>query len=76
MEPKLKRDAEAVLRKVGLSPSEAIELFFHQVALEKGIPFKAHIPNKETRRAIDSIRKGKGVTVSFKEFTRIVRNIQ
>jgi len=76
MEPKLKKDAEAVLHKVGLTSSEAIEMFFHQVTLEKGIPFKTHIPNKETRRAIESIRQGRGVTVSFKEFTRIVRNIK
>ena len=76
VEPKLKRDAEVILRRVGLTSSEAIGLFYRRVTLEKGLPFEARIPNKETRRAIESIRKGNGVRVSFKEFARMVRNIK
>jgi len=76
VEPKLKRDAEVILRRVGLTSSEAIGLFYRRVTLEKGLPFETRIPNKETRRAIESIRKGNGIRVSFKEFARMVRNIK
>lgn len=52
VEPRLKRDAEAVLKKIGLTPSEAITLFLTQVTLSKGLPFPVRVPNAETRRAI------------------------
>ena len=38
VEPKLKRGAEAVLKKLGLTSSEAITLFYAQVKLTKGLP--------------------------------------
>jgi DNA-damage-inducible protein J len=52
VKPALKRDAEAVLRKLGLTSSEAITLFLTQVKLNKGLPFAVSVPNAETRRAI------------------------
>jgi DNA-damage-inducible protein J len=61
VEPKLKRDAEAVLKKLGLTSSEAITLFFTQVTLTKGLPFPLRLPNKETRRAIDEARAGRNL---------------
>ncbi len=48
VEPRLKRDAEGVLERIGLSTTEAITLFMHQVVIHKGIPFPIRIPNKET----------------------------
>ena len=56
IEPKLKRDAEAVLTKLGLSTSEAITLFLRQVTLRRGLPFPVQIPNEETRKAIAEAR--------------------
>jgi DNA-damage-inducible protein J len=40
IEPKLKHDVESVLTQLGLSFSEAIELFLRQVKLRKGIPLE------------------------------------
>ena len=59
VEPGLKRDAEAVLKKIGLTPSEAITLFLTQVKLTKGLPFPLRVPNAETRRAIRETRARK-----------------
>jgi DNA-damage-inducible protein J len=56
IEPELKRDAEAVLSELGLSTSEAITLFLRQVTLRRGLPFRVHIPNAETRTAIAEAR--------------------
>ena len=61
VEPALKRDAEAVLRKVGLTSSEAITLFLTQVKLTKGLPFEIGVPNAATRRAISEARARKNV---------------
>jgi DNA-damage-inducible protein J len=61
VDPGLKRGAEAVLRKVGLTSSEAITLFLTQVRLTKGLPFSVRIPNKATRRAIKETQARKGV---------------
>ena len=58
VEPELKRDAEAVLRSIGLTPSEAITLFLTQVKLTNGLPFPLRVPNRRTRRAIREARRG------------------
>jgi DNA-damage-inducible protein J len=61
VEPELKRGAEAVLKKIGLTSSEAITLFLTQVKLKKGLPFPLRVPNKATRRAITEVRARKNV---------------
>jgi len=61
VEPGLKRSAEAVLKKIGLTPSEAITLFLTQVKLNKGLPFPVHVPNAKTRRAIKEAQARKNV---------------
>ncbi|MCI0690829.1 type II toxin-antitoxin system RelB/DinJ family antitoxin [candidate division KSB1 bacterium] len=40
----LKSEVEEVFKKLGLSTTEAIVLFFHQVRLHKGLPFEVKIP--------------------------------
>ena len=40
----LKSEVEEVFQKLGLSTTEAIVLFFHQVRLHKGLPFEVKIP--------------------------------
>ena len=47
-EPKLKNDVEKIFNKLGLSSTEAINMFYKQVRLRKGIPFEIKIPNKVT----------------------------
>lgn len=59
MEPGLKNEAELVLAEIGLSPAEAIRLFYKQVSLHKGLPFEVRIPNAATRAAIREVRTRK-----------------
>jgi len=40
----IKLEAQALLDKLGLSMSEAIRLFLHQVVIEKGLPFQIKLP--------------------------------
>jgi DNA-damage-inducible protein J len=61
VESQLKAEAEAVLNQLGLTASEAIRLFYKQVALRKGLPFDVEVPNAATRRAMRELDEGKGV---------------
>jgi DNA-damage-inducible protein J len=77
VEPALKREAEAVLRKIGLTSSEAITLFLTQVKLTKGLPFPVRIPNKQTKRAIEEslARKNLETFDSVTEWAKKVRSL-
>lgn len=68
MEPSIKKKAEMVLSQIGISPSEAINVFYRRIASDKGIPFSLDVPNAMTRKAIRDLENGKGKTVSFDEF--------
>jgi len=52
IDPKLKRSAERVFSRIGISTTEAIRLFLRQVELHEGLPFPVRIPNEETVRAM------------------------
>jgi DNA-damage-inducible protein J len=62
VEPELKREAEEVLKALGLNASEAITLFYRQVALRRGLPFEIKLPNKTTRAAIRDALEDKNLT--------------
>jgi DNA-damage-inducible protein J len=61
VEPDLKHDAEAVFSTLGLSPTEAITLFYKQVALQHGLPFEVRVPNAETLEAMRQAREKEGL---------------
>ena len=52
VEPELKSEVEGVFSELGLSATEAITLFYKQVAIHNGLPFQVRIPNAETMAAI------------------------
>lgn len=54
-----KKKADAVFKKLGITASQAIAMFYKQVSLRKGIPFPVELPNEETRQAIRDSREGK-----------------
>jgi DNA-damage-inducible protein J len=62
VEANLKADAEAVLDALGLTASDAIGLFYQQVAMRKGLPFDVAIPNEATRRAMRDVEQERGLT--------------
>ncbi|MDB2514128.1 type II toxin-antitoxin system RelB/DinJ family antitoxin [Alphaproteobacteria bacterium] len=67
VEPALKSEAEAILKKIGLSSSEAMRLFLYQVVQQRGLPFEVKIPNAETIAAIEELEAGKGIRVNSVE---------
>lgn len=62
IEPSLKTRVEAILSKLGLSPSDAIVLYYSQILLNNGLPFEVKIPNKESRKAMQDVRQRRGLT--------------
>ena len=61
IEPRLKKDVEAVFESLGLSTTEAINLFYRQVSMRRDLPFPARKPNAETREAMRQILTGEGL---------------
>jgi DNA-damage-inducible protein J len=61
IEPNLKEKAERVLYNLGLSPTQAITLFYRQVELRKGLPFDIVIPKKTTRKTFEDTDAGRGL---------------
>lgn len=61
VEPDLKEEAESILTELGLSPTEAVTLFYRQVAMRKGLPFEVRIPNAKTKKALRDARARKGL---------------
>jgi DNA-damage-inducible protein J len=59
VEPELKHAAEAVLKELGLTPTEAITLFYKQVTLHRGLPFAVELPNAEIREAMRDALAGR-----------------
>ena len=69
----LKDSAEGILSQLGISPSSAIQMFYSQIVLNKGLPFELRLPasqplavgamskeqlDAELQKGIDSIKAG------------------
>lgn len=61
IEPSLKTDVENLFKKLGLSTTEAINLFYRQVKLRKGLPFSVVIPNKTTEKVLNDTDSGQSI---------------
>jgi len=61
IEPQTKQKAEGVLRQLGLTPTEAIRIFYRQISLRGGLPFPVAIPNKLTSSTLEKSRRGEDI---------------
>ena len=43
----IKQEAQALLERLGLTMSDAIRLFLHQVVIEKGLPFQVKLTKEQ-----------------------------
>ena len=57
VEPDVKKDVESIFSILGISTSYAISVFFNQVRLNKGLPFKVEIPEEEIKLHKQKITK-------------------
>lgn len=63
IQPELKDKAEKVFRRLGLTATQAITLFYKQVELRDGLPFEVVIPNETTSRTFDNTDAGRHLIV-------------
>jgi DNA-damage-inducible protein J len=63
IQPDLKDDVEAILSPLGLTLSDAIGLFLHQIKLRQGLPFTLTLPhpNAVTRRTFEDTDAGRDI---------------
>lgn len=61
IEPNLKTEVESLFKKLGLSTTEAINLFYRQVKLRKGLPFSVVIPNETTEKVFKDTDAGRNL---------------
>ena len=59
IQPEIKQRAEDILQRLGLSPTEAIRMFYTQITLRNGLPFEVLIPNEETVKVMEDSRRGR-----------------
>jgi DNA-damage-inducible protein J len=45
IEPDVKEQAESILNTLGIPASNAINMFYKQIILNRGLPFEVKIPN-------------------------------
>jgi DNA-damage-inducible protein J len=50
IDPDLKAEVEELFNELGLSTTEAINLFYRQVKMRKGLPFSVVVANKITEK--------------------------
>ena len=71
IDPALKRQADQVLRSMGLTMSDAIRLFLHQVVAEQALPFPVKAPNATTLAALEAAERGEGLeTVTLEQLAQ------
>lgn len=47
IEPEVKEQAENILATLGISTSNAINMFYKQIILQRGLPFEVKLPHKK-----------------------------
>jgi DNA-damage-inducible protein J len=62
LEPELKREVDTIFKSMGISPAEAIRLFYQKVKVFKGLPFNEGLPNAETLQVMKDTDAGKNLS--------------
>ena len=56
-----KAATEKVLAALGMTPTEAIRLFYRQIAIRKSFPLELHFPNKLTASVLTKSDKNQDI---------------
>jgi len=61
VDPRLKVDVEKLLKRLGMSTTEAITVFYHQIRIRQGIPFPIEVPNTSTKKTFEATDRGEDI---------------
>ena len=56
VEPQVKEEAEAILSQLGISASSGINMFYRQIILWRGLPFRPSVPDVRPK-SLDEMTK-------------------
>ena len=62
--------AKAILKYLGLSYSQAINIFNSMIVFTRGLPFEIKIPNEETLQAMEEAKRLDGDFVTIDDFKK------
>ena len=62
VKPELKKKADIIFNTLGITKTEAFNMFLSQVILNNGLPFEVKIPSDSLRESIEDIKSGKNLT--------------
>jgi len=64
------KEAKDILKYIGMSYSQAVNMFNRMVVLERGLPFEAKIPNEETLQAMKEAMELDGEYITLDDLKR------
>lgn len=72
-----KKEAQALLAEFGMDLSTAVNVFLKQMVREGAFPFAItkEIPNEETKRAINNVRKGTNLSREFHSVSELMEDL-
>ncbi len=83
IDKKTKKQAQKILNEMGLDMSTAIKLYFKQIAINKGIPFRIITENGMTLeqelailKASEEAKKGIGISESFDSPEELIKELK
>ncbi|NEQ65101.1 MAG: type II toxin-antitoxin system RelB/DinJ family antitoxin [Symploca sp. SIO2D2] len=74
IESDIKAAVEEIFEQFGITKSEAVELFYRQIALTRDIPFVHRDLNKETIEAIEELQSKEGLT-TYETFSELRQDL-
>jgi len=77
MDEELKKQAEDLFSDLGFNLTTAFIVFVKQAIREQRMPFvmSRNIPNEETRKAIEGVRNGYGISKSFSSISDLMDDL-
>jgi DNA-damage-inducible protein J len=75
LESDIKTVAEEIFKQFGMTKSEAVELFYHQVAITRNIPFAQRSFNENTVKAIKEVKEKHNLT-TYENFAELRRDLE
>jgi len=61
LDPETKMKSEAILKQIGMSPTEAVRLLYRQIALRGEFPLELRVPNALTASVLDKSDKNEEI---------------
>ncbi len=70
IDPVVKNEASKILRSMGLTLSDGIRLFLHQIIVQKELPFSVKTPNSVTIKAMESADRDETEPTTVEQISR------